>query len=100
MIPPQDAVANAKKYIRDLEPDESLTDLRLEEVKLDSKKKEWLITLGYFRKRSFDLTCIRVNVHSPLGARASRPHPGAAAILAEERARRPRSQGAERLRIR
>jgi hypothetical protein len=40
---------------------------------------------------------MNVNVHSPLGARASCPHPGAAAILAEERARRPRSQGVERL---
>lgn len=55
MIPPQAAAANAKKYIHELEPDESLTDLRLEEVKLDDSGKQWLITLGYFRKRSFEV---------------------------------------------
>jgi hypothetical protein len=55
MIPPQAAAANAKKYLHDLAPDESLTDLRLEEIKLDDERKQWLITLGYFRKRSFEV---------------------------------------------
>ena len=53
MIPPQNAVLQAKSYIRELAPDEDLTDLRLEEIKLDSRGKQWLVTLGYFRKRSF-----------------------------------------------
>ncbi len=43
----------AKSYIRELAPDEDLTDLRLEEIKLDSRSEQWLVTLGYFRKRSF-----------------------------------------------
>lgn len=55
MIPPQAAAANAKKYIHELEPDENLADLRLEEVKLDDSGKQWLITLGYFKKRSFEV---------------------------------------------
>ena len=55
MIPPQTAAATAKKYLHDLAPDESLTDLRLEEIKLDDEHKQWLITLGYFRKRSFEV---------------------------------------------
>ena len=55
MIPPQNAVIQAKKYLRELAPDEDLADLRLEEIKLDSRGKQWLVTLGYFRKRSFDI---------------------------------------------
>ena len=55
MIPPQSAAANAKKYLHDLTPDENLDDLRLEEIKLDYEHKHWLITLGYFIKRSFEV---------------------------------------------
>jgi hypothetical protein len=55
VIAPQNAVIQAKKYIRELAPDEDLADLRLEEIKLDQRGKQWLVTLGYFRKRSFDI---------------------------------------------
>ena len=52
MIPPKEAVSNAKKYLRGiLEPEEEISDLRLEEVEFEEFNKQWLITLGYLRLR-------------------------------------------------
>ena len=52
MIPPKEAVSNAKKYLREiLEPEEEISDLRLEEVEFKEENKQWLITLGYLRPR-------------------------------------------------
>jgi len=52
MIPPKEAVSNAKKYLREiLEPEEEISDLRLEEVEFKKSDKQWLITLGYLRPR-------------------------------------------------
>jgi hypothetical protein len=53
MIPPKEAVSNAKKYLREiLEPEEEISDLRLEEVEFKEADKQWLITLGYLRPRN------------------------------------------------
>ena len=53
MIPPKEAVSNAKKYLREiLEPEEEISDLRLEEVEFEKSDKQWLITLGYLRPRN------------------------------------------------
>jgi hypothetical protein len=49
MIPPQEAVSKAKKYLLELAPGELIEDLRLEEVEFEESKKLWLITLGFFR---------------------------------------------------
>ena len=42
---PAQAVVNAKQYIRDLDPDEQFRDLRGEEIFLDEKEANWLVTL-------------------------------------------------------
>lgn len=55
MLTPQEAVVKAKILIRELEPDEKLSDLRLEELDLDSTNGHWNVTLGYFKKRSFEV---------------------------------------------
>ena len=53
MIPPKEAVSNAKKYLREiLESEEEISDLRLEEVEFAKSDKQWLITLGYLRPRN------------------------------------------------
>ncbi|MCX7112919.1 MAG: hypothetical protein NTX45_22940 [Proteobacteria bacterium] len=49
MIPPQDAVSRAKKYLLELDPQDNITDLRLEEVEFIESEKLWSITLGFFR---------------------------------------------------
>lgn len=51
MINVQQAVANAKKTIRELDEEEQFRDLRVEEVTLSEEENAWLVTLGYFRKR-------------------------------------------------
>ena len=51
MIPPQDAVSRAKKYLLELDPQDNITDLRLEEVEFIESEKLWSITLGFFRPR-------------------------------------------------
>ena len=55
MIPPKEAVSNAKKYLREiLEHEEEIADLRLEEVEFKEEDKHWLITLGYLRPRDIN----------------------------------------------
>lgn len=44
------AVATAKTYVKDLyEPDETISNLGLEEVDYDPGKDEWKITVGFSR---------------------------------------------------
>jgi len=53
MISAKEAVVKAKDAIRNLGAAEEFPDLRLEEVMLDPEGNRWLITLGYFREKSF-----------------------------------------------
>lgn len=45
-----DAVRIAKEYLRRVYADEEIRNLGLEEVEIDDKTNEWLITLGFSRK--------------------------------------------------
>ena len=45
----KDAVRIAVQYVRDLLSDESLSDLRLEEVERSESGDHWLITVGFSR---------------------------------------------------
>ena len=49
MIPPQDAVSRAKKYLLEHHSQDNITDLRLEEVEFIESEMLWSITLGLFR---------------------------------------------------
>ena len=61
MIPPQDAVSKAKKYLLELDPLDNITDLRLEEVEFIESEKLWSITLGFFRLHQ-NVTITEVNI--------------------------------------
>lgn len=53
MIEIKDAVATAKKFLKELyASSHSLKDLALEEIDQTDDGKYWLITLGYFREKS------------------------------------------------
>ena len=66
MIPPKEAVSNAKRYLKDiLESEEEISDIRLEEVEFVKSDKQWLITLSYLRPRN---TKIKNDEYRPFNA--------------------------------
>ena len=45
----QEAVRLAKNYVRSVYTDEEITNLGLEEIKLDDDTEQWRITIGFSR---------------------------------------------------
>ncbi len=45
----REAVASAKSYLTELYREEGILNLGLEEVRFDTEKKVWLVTLGFSR---------------------------------------------------
>lgn len=45
----KEAVALAKEHVLNLFSDENLTNVGLEEVELDDKSNEWIVTIGFSR---------------------------------------------------
>jgi hypothetical protein len=64
-LTPKEAIARAKASIADLFGEESIEDIRLEEIRFDDRTDSWFVTVGFERPRRASINGVGLFLETP-----------------------------------